>query len=62
MERIGRPFATYQLNEFTLIELLIVNAIIAIIAAILFPAIATAMDMARQSRCEATCGRSALPR
>jgi len=38
-------------NGFTLIELLVVIAIIAVLAAILFPVLATAKEHARQAKC-----------
>lgn len=49
--RRQRSTASRRIKAFTLIELLIVMAIIALLAAILFPVFAKARDKARQTAC-----------
>lgn len=52
LQRAHRPVTTWSRNHgFTLVELLVVIAIIAILSALLFPAVATALERGRRAAC-----------
>lgn len=52
LQRARRPAMTWGRNHgFTLVELLVVIAIIAILSALLFPAVATALERGRRAAC-----------
>lgn len=46
------PFARYHKNGITLVELIVVLAILALLAALLFPAVQQARESARRMRCQ----------